>query len=196
MAITSTRPRPLSCTCPPVPTPVPAQAPRSLSSGRSWMRRGCDMTPHPALPQQGSPSLHLPGAHVPWVLPGTGWACIQPGHHKHCPCYSRGSAAGLICHLSPQLLGPGVSSQMNGELPGEGPARGTQGSQRTVPELKRRLLGRGRPLRHPTAPTSWAHRERGSCRGLGSQGKPAACELPWGGEEEPSGGICGDPDST
>lgn len=30
-----------------------------------------------------------------------------------------------------------------------------------VPELKRCSLGRGRPLRCPTARTSWAHREQG-----------------------------------
>lgn len=88
---------------------------------------------------------------------------------------------GLICHLSPQLLVPRASSQLNKRAPWGGtPARGTHRSQRMLPELKRRTLGRGRPLRCLTTPTSWVHRERGCCRGLGSQGRPAACELPWG----------------
>ena len=77
------------------------------------------------------------------------------------------------------------------------PARGTQRSQRMVPELKRCSLGRGRPLRCPTAPTSWAHRERGCCRGLGSQGKLAACELPGGARRRHwVGDVCRDPDSA
>lgn len=57
-----------------------------------------------------------------------------------------------------------------------------------MPELKRCSLGRGRPLRCPTARTSWAHREWGCCRGLGSQGKPATHELPWGARRSHRGG--------
>ena len=75
MTVTSTQPRPLTCTCP----PVPAQAPCSLSPGRSRLHRGCDVSPHPVLPQQWSPSPRLPGVHAAWVLPGTGRAAFSPG---------------------------------------------------------------------------------------------------------------------